>query len=471
MLSSIRTFLLANLLVGVILITSITTITNIYFTRNTIYRRLDNELSSAAFIVQQAITSSMHPNEAFAFNSRQRLLKTRKIMRSFKCIQTGSCTFHVPHFFKRLQFYILDNKQHRVLYSDVKSFKIGDNKRSGFQNIFSNSKRLRIFILKNKKSPVTVVAIESFIFRYHLETQLAQNSLLIMLLSLPILILLIWLTSGKALGSISKIADEVKHRAASSLHAVDTKAIPSEVQPLINELNMLFIRMQSTFQREKRFAADAAHELRTPLAALRAQAQIALTTPQEEDRTEALRKVLQGVDRSTHTVQQLLTLSRMVPERSIQDPKPVALNKEAARVIADLVPAALKKHIDIELVAPDEDQIILGDAIAIDILIRNLVDNAIRYTTESGQVKVVITPKQQYIVFKVIDSGPGIPENMRKRVFDRFFRIVGNDIPGSGLGLGIVKQIVQLHNAKIGLYTPKSGEGLEVRVLFRKSEV
>jgi two-component system, OmpR family, sensor histidine kinase QseC len=137
-------------------------------------------------------------------------------------------------------------------------------------------------------------------------------------------------------------------------------------------------------------------------------------------------------------------------------------------VIADLVPQALEKDTDIELIAPNIEPIISGYNTAISILMRNLVDNAIRYTPEHSFIQVIIEHDEARgtVLLRVIDNGPGIPEDLRQQVFERFFRVIGNKSPGSGLGLGIVQQIVELHQATIGLETPSSGHGLEVVVVF-----
>ena len=169
-----------------------------------------------------------------------------------------------------------------------------------------------------------------------------------------------------------------------------------------------------------------------------------------------------------HVVQQLLTLSRMVPEATINEPVQVSVTKQASDVAALLAPEAIAKNIDLELVTPDSPATILGNATSINILIRNLVDNAIRYTHEDGTVKIEIHENRNEVALHVIDNGPGIPEELRERVFERFFRVIGNQTTGSGLGLGIVQQIAKLHHAEIQLKTPENGTGLEVQVIFSK---
>jgi two-component system sensor histidine kinase QseC len=264
-----------------------------------------------------------------------------------------------------------------------------------------------------------------------------------------------------------RIADEVGQRAADRLDPVDLEIVPAEIKPLIDELNKLFLRLKQAFEREQRFSADAAHELRTPLAALKTQAQVALKATDEKERQQQLQNVIAGVDRCTHVIQQLLTLCRMSPETvTLEDPIEVDVARMAAEVIAQLAPIAVDKQIDIELIAKDTNCIIMGNATGLYALIRNLVDNAIRYTPQGGTIKVFVVRQENTLVIRVVDSGSGIPAELRARVFERFYRVLGTNTQGSGLGLAIVHQIVQLHKGTVTLKEPASGIGLEVEVTF-----
>jgi two-component system sensor histidine kinase QseC len=327
-----------------------------------------------------------------------------------------------------------------------------------------------VFTTYDKASGARVDVAERSDFREELEGRVTQDSIFIMLITYPFLGLLIWIIVGRGLDSIKQVTSEIRQRVPSYLEPVDLEAVPAEIKPLIDELNKLFKRLREAFEREKRFAADAAHELRTPLAALRAQTQVAIKATTEEEMRDALCKVLLGVDRSAHVVQQLLTLSRMVPQATIKEFESVNVVKQAKEVIADLAPVALDKNTEIELLAPDPNVFVMGYPTAISILIRNLVDNAIRYTPSGSLVKVLIYLEDQLLYLKVIDNGPGIPEELYNRVFERFFRILGNKTTGSGLGLGIVQQIAEIHDAEITLDKGENGKGLVVTVIFKQSQ-
>ena len=192
-----------------------------------------------------------------------------------------------------------------------------------------------------------------------------------------------------------------------------------------------------------------------------------MKTSDVKEREVALKNVIAGVNRSSHIVQQLLTLSRLVPEAThIDESTEVNLAKLAAEITAQLAPMALDKSIDIELIAENTESMMLANVTALSLLIRNLVDNAIRYTQEKGQVRIVVESDKHYVYLRVMDDGPGIPVELRGRVFERFFRVLGNKSPGSGLGLAIVQQIAKLHHGEVKLCVPEVGKGLEVAIRF-----
>ncbi len=460
---SIRTFLLINLLLSVTLITSLAIIGNLFLAHNDIQTQLDLQLIRTTIQIESLFSDGI--------KSRQLGIIQNHIERSITSSlnlskQNPKLLKALNDYHEKTGFQIWNNHGKLILHSkSAPKIPLSDGK-PGLTTLWLNGQSWRVFTVYNKNNNLTIIVGERSDFRQKLENQLTQDSILIMLITYPFLGFLIWVIVGRGLDTLKKVAREVSHRAPSYLEPVDVESVPSEIEPLVVELNSLFNRLQEAFDREKRFAADAAHELRTPLAALRTQTQVALRADTTEDRNEALRKVLEGVDRATHVVQQLLTLSRMLPQQTINEPTDIDLCTTAADVAAQLVPIAIEKNIDLELIAPNEPSMIRGNATSIGILIRNLVDNAIRYTPPDGSVVIEILKDAQHITLNVIDSGPGIPKQLRDRVFERFFRVIGNKAPGSGLGLGIVQQIARLHHAEIQLLTPASGKGLEFRVIF-----
>lgn len=297
------------------------------------------------------------------------------------------------------------------------------------------------------------------------------DDLYIMLITFPLSGLLIWMIIGKGLDSLDKVAVEVSNRAPTHLEPVSLENVPEEIKPLISELNHLFLRLRDGFEREKRFAADAAHELKTPLAAIKAQAQVALNTPEVSEKDAALHKLISSVNRSTHIIQQLLMMSTLVSESESDFKDSIELGRVVRDVLAMLASNALEKSIELELQQSTSLPKIKGNATALAILFRNLIDNAIRYSPNNAAIRVCLSFVEGYVVVEVIDQGPGIPNELHERVFERFFRILGNKSTGSGLGLAIVRQICQMHHASIHLGKPADGVGLVVKILFPSYEI
>ncbi len=304
--------------------------------------------------------------------------------------------------------------------------------------------------------------------RSRLVRNIALGNILPDLLIYPISIFIIWFSVRAGLKPLQRTIKEVKARALDHLQPVDTAQVPKEIQPLIVEINQLLARLEDAYSREKRFTADAAHELRTPLAALKTQAQVAEQASTPQAYQEALSKIIRCVDRCARVVTQLLTLSNLRPDQGLKDIQQVDLSKLAIEIIAELVPDALQKNIEISFDENKTPARLEGNATLLQVLMRNLIDNAIRYTPIGGRVEVstFMQPETKAPVFCVSDSGPGVPEELYGRIFDRFYRQLGNQASGSGLGLSIVQQIVELHGANIKVSKPDGHTGLKVEVLF-----
>lgn len=459
MIPSIRTFLLINLLLGVTLITSFAVIANLFLEHKEVQNYLDKQLAYKTATIQAFISSAAtKPGEL------------QDIQKKINNIgQLNILPEKFPEF-EEVKFQVWNRNKQLILRTPQTPLTSPDSLNLGFNDRWIDNEAWRFFYSYDPDTGLSVITSERFELREALETHITRDSILIMLISYPFLGLLIWLIVGRGLDSLKRIATEVRNRDPNYLDPVKVEYVPTEIKPMIDELNELLQRLGAALEREKRFAADAAHELRTPLAALKAHAQVAAKAATNEEREEALRKVLTGVDRSAHVIQQLLIFSKMVPEASHGELMSIDLGKQATDVIADIAPEAISKNTDIELVVDkDITPIIMGFPTAIHILIRNLVDNAIRYTPAGSSIRVLVQADEKNVFLKVIDNGPGIPEELRDRVFERFFRVLGNKSTGSGLGLGIVQQIVMLHGAEISLSTPASGMGLEVTVTFPRA--
>jgi len=279
---------------------------------------------------------------------------------------------------------------------------------------------------------------------------------------------LIWMAVGRALQPLEQVRLEIGARDVSSLHALDTRHLPEELVPLVGALNDLLARLEAALALQSRFIADAAHELRTPLTAVRLQAQIAQQARGAEEREAALAQLLNGVDRASHLVQQLLDMARLAPEANRGERAPVALDALTKEVVADFSSQAEAHDIDLGMggCAPVT---LVAQADALQVMLGNLLDNALRYTPAGGRVDVEVVARDGCAVLSVVDNGPGIPHTARERVFERFCRLAPADIPGSGLGLSIVRDIVTLHRGSVRLEDTPGG-GLTVRVMLPLTE-
>jgi two-component system sensor histidine kinase QseC len=258
-------------------------------------------------------------------------------------------------------------------------------------------------------------------------------------------------------------ADKNKH-----FEPIDKSQYPTAIHTIIDNLNKIFDQLEQSAQRNKRFSADAAHELRTPLTAVKTQAQLALQVGDLREKEKSLENVLISANRSLHIIQQLLTLSKIDHEEKLNDRMPVHLESVCTEIIAYLYPTALEKEVEIEFNSKVKFCIIIGNDAALGIMARNIIDNAIRYTPPGGRVQVELFEDDSTMSIRVTDTGTGIPKDMRKQVFDRFFRVLGTKEQGSGLGLSIVQEIADMHRAQVKLQDPKDHQGLQIEITFEK---
>jgi len=288
-----------------------------------------------------------------------------------------------------------------------------------------------------------------------------------MALMAPLLMLAVGWIITRSLAPVQRMRREVAGRADDDLSPLPETDLPDEVRPLVQELNLLFQRVRGAFEAQKNFVADAAHELRSPLTALKLQAESLRRAGDEAGREAATLRLQQGIDRSIRLVGQLLALARQeATQTPLDDPSgPVELEALIAEAIAAVLPQAQQRHIDLGLAASTPAQV-QGQPAALHILLGNLLDNALKYTPAGGQVDVTLALADMAPVLTVEDSGPGIPEADRERAFDRFYRAAGAGAEGSGLGLAIVQTIAGRHGATVQLGRSQRLGGLRVDVQF-----
>ncbi len=301
--------------------------------------------------------------------------------------------------------------------------------------------------------------------------EFARQIILRMVLPQGILILLaglaVWYGVGRGLAPLSTLRREIESRSHRDLSALSEEQAPQEVRPLINAMNDLLTRLGTAISNQQRFIADAAHQLRTPIAGLKTQTELALRQSQPGQVDETLRQLQAAAEHSARLVNQLLSLAQAEPGAKLgQAVERLDLARLARDATTEWVPRALARHIDLGYDGEEDAAWIEGHAFLVRDMIGNLLDNAIRYTQHGGQVTVRVTAGTDAVVLSVEDNGPGIPEQERERVFERFYRVLGTGTEGCGLGLAIVREIALGHHAEVTLATGAGGEGTVARVVF-----
>jgi two-component system OmpR family sensor kinase len=339
-----------------------------------------------------------------------------------------------------------------------------DRAQLGYTTLTTSEGAWRVFSIELRHHVIQVA--QPMRVRERLAANMALHLVLPFLVLLPVLGFLVWLAVGRGLRPLAAVTRAVTARSPASLEPLSTGGVPEEILPLVQSLNDLLGRLGHSLETLRAFTADAAHELRTPLAALQLQVQLTERARSDSDRQAALSQLKDGLKRATHVVEQLLTLARQepgVPDRPFVSVDLVSL---AGRVVAEHAALAEAGGIDLGLDETQEGVVAPGDPAALAILLANLVNNAIRHTPAGGRVDVAVGNAPDGAWMEVRDTGVGIPPEDRARVFDRFYRREGTASPGSGLGLAIVRQIALRHGAQVSLDDGPGGVGLRARVVI-----
>lgn len=296
--------------------------------------------------------------------------------------------------------------------------------------------------------PVLVVAAESVERRVALANDIIKGVIIPQFSVLPIAALLIWFGLSRGVAPINALQKRLRARKPDDLSAIDARNVPIEIEPLVNAMNELLARLANNILAQQRFVADAAHQLKTPLAGLRTQAELGMRGTLSDETLTSLKQIVAGTMRATRLVDQLLLMANAENPAGIQVMS-VDLKDLAQTQTQQWVERALSKQIDLGFEAPDTPLMIKGQALLLAELLNNLIDNALLYTPAHGHVTVSVTKTHKIVMLAVEDTGQGIPLAERERVFDRFYRILGTKADGSGLGLAIVREIALQHDATI----------------------
>ena len=336
---------------------------------------------------------------------------------------------------------------------------------NGFSDTVVDGKRWRVFSSWDPRHEFLIQVAERSETRDRIAKSVGINLLLPLFVAVPVLGLLIWFSVARGTRPLVTLGNEVARRDPQNLAPFDASGLPAEVAPLVASLNRLFERVRRSIEHERRFTSDAAHELRTPIAALKAQAQVARAATSAAERRRALDMAILGCDHAAHLVDQMLTLARLEPAQALRPDETCDLRAVARDVAAEIAPSALSKQVEIEL-AEGQPARVAGHAAMLAVLVRNLIDNAVRYSPAGTTVRVGVTTTGADVQLTIIDEGPGVSVTDLARLGQRFFRVPGTDESGSGLGLSIVQRIAELHGASVRFEPGPQAKGLRVSVVL-----
>ncbi|MBU0751855.1 MAG: sensor histidine kinase N-terminal domain-containing protein [Gammaproteobacteria bacterium] len=314
--------------------------------------------------------------------------------------------------------------------------------------------------------PVVVQVAETLHKRDELASRIISGVLLPQFAIIPLAVILVYLGLTKGIAPLRLLQERIHRRRPSDLSPIAAQRVPDEVRPLVEAFNEMMERLEENLQAQHRFIAQAAHQMRTPLTGLKTQTEIALSETDPQKIRHALKLIAQSTDRAAHLINQLLILARTeASHEKVHSFAPVDLDLLARQVAQDWVVSALDKSIDLGFEGCEKALMIDGSDLLLRELLSNLLDNAIKYTPVGGQV-TIRTMAKKVAVLEVEDNGPGVPPEEREQVFERFYRVLGNDVDGSGLGLPIAEEIAELHRAHIELTDAHQGSGCLFRVEF-----
>lgn len=342
---------------------------------------------------------------------------------------------------------------------------ITDLKEGYSENNF-NRHRWRILATQSHPHDHWIVVAERLDLRYVIADKIILTSIVPVLLGLPVSGVLLWLIVSHGLKRLKELSYELRHKRADDLSPITLSQTPVELSAVVTAINSLLARLSASFDRERRFSADAAHELRTPISAL--QIHLHNLAKELDENNPTLLELQQSAKRLAHLVEQTLTLYRTNPEHYLAQFETLDLYGICQQVIADSYTVFDQRHQTIELIGESSE--LQGDRFSLSLLLSNLLSNASKYSPPGGEIQVLIKQTNERVILTVNDSGEGIPEDQYELVLQRFYRVGGDshnpDIPGCGLGLSIVQHIAQLHRATLQFGRSPLGHGLSVQLSF-----
>lgn len=379
-------------------------------------------------------------------------------------------TEHEQQYETKLAFQIWDNVGNLLVKSYNAPIEPMSAENNGFNYLDIDNFSWRTFSMFSRNGQYRCITAERIDVRNDLIDKISHDLFYLFIILVPALALLIYLSIDHGLKPLQRLASQIDNRSGDNLDFISNDYKFSEIVTIKNALNHLLHRLKETLAREKRITSDAAHELRTPLAAIRLHTELAKTAKNQQQKNESLDQIIHSVDRTTHLVEQLLALARLEPELLTKDFTKINLTELIVEECALISPLAIEKNIDMSFDGVKVNTI-RGNDPSLRLLIRNLLSNAISYTPAAGNIVISLTQTDQRVVLAVEDSGPGISEGDRERVMERFYRAENHQTMGCGIGLSIVDRVVQMHQGTLQLLQADHSQGLKVEILLPKLSI
>lgn len=445
--SSLKKYLTINAIIIVIL-SIMVAITATFLLRQEAARlHLDAELSLEAHLIESMLTTRLSSKRIKQIQTKINNLAKNDILGTKKAQQSA-----LAH---RAKFQVWDLTNNKLVLHSPNAPFIPLNQHTGYHIIHLNTSLWRTYNYTLTKSHYKIVTFQRHDKRLHHEKQFFTDTLIVLAIGFSFLIFALSLIIQSGLSVLNETKLQLEKREPDNLNPIDTSNTPLEVKPLIQEINRLMAQLKSALEREHQFAANAAHELKTPLSTMKAQIQLALRQPTNKQ-IETFKSVESSIDRYDHIIKQLLTLSRTISQASLETSKPTSLLPVIQNAIAPLVPYALERNISLEFqhsITP----ILHINEILISTAIHNLIENAIKYSNPNDTIIIHLYNQNNQIIIDIIDHGSGILNKDKELVLQRFKRL-DQTAQGSGLGLNIVMAICKQINGKLSLKdTPKGG--------------
>jgi len=459
---SLRKFLLLSILLAIVVIGGSTIWGGYHASVHEVEELFDAQLSRSARLMLGLVQTEVNLGHIKEFSNNMQgsnLSLTEKQLIEQELYQQG-------HFYElKLAYQVWDSYGNMLIRSANAPLQPMSELAQGYANQQFNQQSWRTFTLWDGSHQYQVITAEREEVRNDLVGKITVQMTWPFVLLVPVLGVLVWLFVGWGLRPLEHIASEIARRKGMHLEPLSFEQVPREIQPLIDELNRLFGSLRNAFEKERCFTSDAAHELRTPLAALKVHLQLLNSSERNEDKTAALEAIAEGVARASHLVDQLLGLARLDPQaiKALQRTETIDLHQLCVELLGDIYPLAREKQQEISLQG-DTQVSLQGYRFPLQSMLMNLLSNSVRYTPEGGEILLELKQDGDSLDIWLHDSGPGIPEGQRNNVLQRFKKVSGSAHAGSGIGLSIVHRVAELHHMQLALMHSEKLGGLCVHL-------